>query len=136
MLQRDKPLDTLASPSELELLRALADAERLSLLGRLLHGAPPQTVSSLADGSAVHLSGVSRHLAVLERAGIVSRHKSGREVHYTLNASHLSEVLRRLSMAFEVVPGGRVAPETEPSWTPSEPTWPASVPVWAPIDED
>ena len=136
MQQRDELFESIVFTDELDVLRALADAERLSLVRRLLQGSAPQTLSSLAEGSAVHLSGVSRHLAVLERAGIVRRHKRGREVHHAVNASHVVDVLRRLSAAFEAAPAAAVPADTESQEAPPEPAWPASVPAWAPIDED
>lgn len=50
---------------------ALADPTRRALLARLAEG--EATVSELAEPFPISLQAVSRHLKVLERAGLVSR---------------------------------------------------------------
>ena len=56
---------------------ALADPIRRSILTRLAEG--EATVNELAEPFAVSLPAISRHLKVLERAGLVSR---GREAQW------------------------------------------------------
>jgi DNA-binding transcriptional ArsR family regulator len=58
-------------------LSALADPTRRAILGRLLQGAA--TVNELAEPFVISLPAVSRHLKVLERAGLISR---GREAQW------------------------------------------------------
>ena len=58
-------------------LQALADPTRRSILARLSQG--PATVSELAAPFEVSLPAVSRHLKVLEAAGLISR---GREAQW------------------------------------------------------
>jgi DNA-binding transcriptional ArsR family regulator len=53
---------------------ALADPTRRAILGRLADG--PATVNEIAEPFAMTLPAVSKHLKVLERAGLISR---GRE---------------------------------------------------------
>ena len=53
---------------------ALADPTRRSILARLAHG--EATVTELAAPFAMSLPSVSRHLKVLERAGLVSKGRS------------------------------------------------------------
>jgi DNA-binding transcriptional ArsR family regulator len=53
---------------------ALADPTRRAILARLADG--PATVNELAEPFAVTLPAISKHLKVLERAGLISR---GRE---------------------------------------------------------
>jgi DNA-binding transcriptional ArsR family regulator len=53
---------------------ALADPTRRAIIGRLAEG--EATVNELAEPFAMSLQAVSRHIHVLERAGLVSR---GRE---------------------------------------------------------
>jgi DNA-binding transcriptional ArsR family regulator len=68
---------------------ALADPTRRAILARLSQG--ETTVNELAEPFAISLPAVSRHLKVLERAGLVVR---GREAQYrprTLRAEPLHE---------------------------------------------
>jgi DNA-binding transcriptional ArsR family regulator len=58
-------------------LQALADPTRRALLARLLEG--PATVNELAEPHALTLPTVSRHIATLERAGLVTK---GREAQW------------------------------------------------------
>ena len=50
---------------------ALADPTRRAILSRLAHG--PATVNELAEPFAMTLPSVSRHVKVLEEAGLVSK---------------------------------------------------------------
>lgn len=84
-----------------ELFKALADPRRLSLLVRLAEARRACTVSQLADGSGVDLSVVSRHLAVLREAGVISCEKEGKEVWYSLQPSTTAALLRDLADALE-----------------------------------
>ena len=73
---------------------ALADPTRRAILARLAEG--EATVNELAEPFAVSLPAISRHLKVLERAGLVSR---GREAQFRpvrLNAAPLAEADRWL----------------------------------------
>ena len=56
--------------------KALSDATRRAMVERLVRG--PVTVSQLADPFDMSLPAVHQHLAVLEGAGIVASHKTGR----------------------------------------------------------
>lgn len=89
-----------------ELFRALGDATRLEVLGRLITASGPQTVSDVADCCGVHLSGVSRHLAILRDAGIVRAERDGREVLYRLDRRALTGALRRLADAIDTCCAG------------------------------
>jgi DNA-binding transcriptional ArsR family regulator len=55
---------------------ALADPTRRAMLTRLAAG--DQTVGALARPFGISLPAISRHLRVLERAGLVQRRKDGR----------------------------------------------------------
>lgn len=56
---------------------ALADPTRRAILARLADGAA--TVNELAEPFSISLQAVSRHLKVLERAGLITR---GRDAQY------------------------------------------------------
>lgn len=62
---------------------ALGDETRLALIGRLSAG-PPQSIARLAAGSAISRQGITKHLRVLEGAGIVRSVRAGREARFEL----------------------------------------------------
>ncbi len=84
-----------------EMFRALCDPTRLRVLGRLALADRPVTVTEVAGCCGVHLSGVSRHLAILREAGLVEAERRGREVHYSLRAEELTGTLRGLADAID-----------------------------------
>jgi DNA-binding transcriptional ArsR family regulator len=59
------------------LLRALADQTRRDIVSRTLVG--PVSVSGLAGAYDVSFAAVQKHVAVLERAGLVRKQAAGRE---------------------------------------------------------
>lgn len=71
------------------------------LLCRLAAAPEAQTVSQLAECCGVHISGVSRHLAQLRDAGVVSARKVGREVRYELQRDLLIQTLRAIANGLE-----------------------------------
>lgn len=83
-----------AEPPSLEAvtlrLEALAHPLRLRLLRTLARG--PHTTGELAHAWEVSSPEVSRHLAVLRRAGLVTARRRGRYVHYTLDVSAMTTV--------------------------------------------
>jgi ArsR family transcriptional regulator, cadmium/lead-responsive transcriptional repressor len=73
-----------------QLWSAVADPSRREVLDLLVaHG--DVSASWLARRVAVSRQAVSKHLVVLERAGLVSRHKQGREVLYQVQADRLGQ---------------------------------------------
>jgi DNA-binding transcriptional ArsR family regulator len=73
---------------------ALADATRRSILTVLARG--DVTVGGLADRFPMSLNGVSKHVKVLERAGLVERTIQGREHRLRLRAAPLGYAARWL----------------------------------------
>jgi len=61
---------------------ALADPTRRAMLARLTRG--PATVNELAEPFALTLPTVSRHLKVLEQAGLISKQRSAQSRPCTL----------------------------------------------------
>lgn len=59
------------------LFHALADATRRDVLHRCVRGEP--SVSRLADAYPMSFAAVQKHVAVLERAGLVTKVRRGRE---------------------------------------------------------
>jgi DNA-binding transcriptional ArsR family regulator len=71
MVKRARGADTLDA-----VFSALADPTRRAIVVRLAEG--EASVSELAEPFDVSLPAVTKHLAVLERAGLLEHHKRGR----------------------------------------------------------
>ncbi|HEV2067532.1 MAG TPA: metalloregulator ArsR/SmtB family transcription factor [Thermomicrobiales bacterium] len=71
-------------------LSALADPTRRAILHRLAHG--EATVNELAAPFDISLPAISRHLKVLERAGLISRGRKAQWRPCRLEAAPLEEV--------------------------------------------
>lgn len=71
-------------------LSALADPTRRAILQRLADG--EATVNELAEPFAISLPAVSRHLKVLEHAGLISRGRKAQWRPCRLEAAPLEEV--------------------------------------------
>lgn len=107
------PVDALLDP---EFFRSLGDPTRAKLLACLIKCSRPCAVGEIAECCSVDLSVVSRHLRMLERAGILVSSKKGRSVTYTVSFEHLCRTLRELADAI-----GQC--ETRgPCGTPNQPT--------------
>ena len=91
-------LEELLDP---RLFRALSDPNRLTLLSRMAVSPEPQTVSQLNACCPVDLSVVSRHLAILRDAEVVTAEKRGREVFYRVCCEPLAGLLRGVAAALE-----------------------------------
>jgi DNA-binding transcriptional ArsR family regulator len=68
---------------------ALADPTRRAILVRLADG--DATVTRLAEPFSISLPAISRHLKVLEHAGLISRSRTGQWRSSTLQAAPLKE---------------------------------------------
>jgi DNA-binding transcriptional ArsR family regulator len=79
-----------------ELWSAIADPSRRRVLDLLVRGGEA-SASSLADQLPFSRQAVSKHLVVLEEAGLVSRRKQGREVLYLVDAIRLDQATRAMS---------------------------------------
>jgi len=70
-------VDGLTDESVDRVFHALADATRRDILYRCIRGEP--SVSRLADVYPMSFAAVQKHVAVLERAGLVTKQRRGRE---------------------------------------------------------
>ena len=70
-------VDELSDEAVDRVFHALADATRRDILHRCVRGEP--SVSRLADAYPMSFAAVQKHVAVLADAGLVSKHRSGRE---------------------------------------------------------
>jgi len=85
-----------------DLLKALGEVNRLSLVCRLCECSTPQNAMCLCECCSVDASGVSRHLKMLAQEGVVSVEKRGRERSYSLNRTYVAERLRVLADKIEL----------------------------------
>ena len=74
---------------------ALGDPTRLALVTRLCDEGP-SSIARLTEGGVVTRQAVSKHLRILERAGIVSTVRVGRETEWRLEQRLLAEARRQL----------------------------------------
>jgi DNA-binding transcriptional ArsR family regulator len=70
---------------------ALGDETRLSVLAKLGEGMP-QSISRLTAGTTLTRQAVSKHLRVLERAGVVRSLRVGRESLFELEPRRIVEI--------------------------------------------
>ena len=86
----------MTAPTEDELWSAIADPSRRRVLDLLVsHG--DVSASWLAGHVPFSRQAVSKHLAVLEQAGLVSRRKQGREVLYQVQVGRLDQAARAMA---------------------------------------
>lgn len=95
---RGGPIDRLLDPA---LFKALGDPTRVRLLACLAKCGRACSVSEVAECCSVDFSVVSRHLSLLERAGVLHASKLGRTVFYAVNYAELSERFRKLASALD-----------------------------------
>ena len=86
------PLDASASLDHV--YGAIADPTRRAILSLLARG--DITIGGLAEKFPISLNGVSKHVKVLERAGLVDRRVNGREHWLTLNPTPLGDAAQWL----------------------------------------
>jgi len=72
-------------------LVALADPTRRAILRKLSHG--QMRVTRIAQPFAISLNSISKHIRILERAGLVRRRRAGREHLLSLNPGPLEDAL-------------------------------------------
>ena len=71
-------------------LAAIADPTRRAIIDRLARG--PARITDIAAPFDMSFAGVSKHVRLLERAGLVRRQRLGREHTLTLDARPLRRV--------------------------------------------
>jgi DNA-binding transcriptional ArsR family regulator len=79
---------------------ALGDDTRLSLVSRLCRGSPC-SISQLTEGSRLTRQAITKHLRVLEKAGIVRCVRSGRERRFELNPEPIQQIKDHLDFVSE-----------------------------------
>lgn len=77
-------------PESVRVFAALGDRTRLSLLGRLSDG-QPRSIAALSADTKLTRQAVTKHLHVLEEAGIVRSTRIGRESRFTYRPETIAE---------------------------------------------
>ena len=79
------------------LFAALGDSTRLRLVSRLSNDGP-SSITRLTAGSRVTRQAISKHLRVMEGAGLVHSERKGRESLWQLDQRRLEEARRYLGL--------------------------------------
>jgi DNA-binding transcriptional ArsR family regulator len=87
----------LSSKRVAPLFAALGDKTRLQLIARL-SGDGPMPIARLTNGVRMSRQAITKHLRVLERAGIARNSRSGRESIWRVQTERLSEVQKYLEL--------------------------------------
>ena len=93
-LRSAKKAELAASAS---VFAALGDETRLGLVSRL-SGEGPMSIARLADGFAITRQAITKHLRVMENAGLVRCEQSGRESLWQLEEKRLADARRHLQL--------------------------------------
>lgn len=92
-----------ATTSPAPVFAALGDDTRLELIARLANG-EPRSIAELTAGSELTRQAITKHLRVLEQAGVVRSRRSGRQSLFELEPRPLESVrayLARVSMQWD-----------------------------------
>jgi DNA-binding transcriptional ArsR family regulator len=81
--------------SSAAIFAALGDGTRLELISRL-SGRGPMSITRLTDGFDMSRQAITKHLRVMEKAGLVRSTQSGRESMWQLEEKRLAEARRHL----------------------------------------
>src|SRR5215203_3578965 len=76
---------------------ALGDPTRLQIVARLARG-EPLSITRLAEGSRLTRQAITKHLHVLEEAGLARGARQGRETIWDLNRRRLEEARRSIDL--------------------------------------
>lgn len=90
-----RPNEAAARKSRALVFAALGDETRLSVLTRLSQGSP-QSISQLTAGTRLSRQAVTKHLRVLERAGVVRGIRIGRESLFEIEPKSIDGVRKYL----------------------------------------
>lgn len=88
IMENDSQLDRIFS--------ALADRRRRAMLTELSEAS--KSVGELAKSFDLTMGAVSKHIAILERAGLITKSRRGRVVHCHMNLDTWLEVVKFMAM--------------------------------------
>ena len=101
MSHRSRSALAAAPRSHALVFAALGDETRLALVARLSRG-ESHSISQLTEGSKLTRQAVTKHLHVLERAGVVRCVRAGRESLFAFNPEPIDEMRRYLDQVSEL----------------------------------
>ncbi len=84
-------LDAASAVAVADTLHALAAPSRLLILSQLRQG--PATVTELVEAVGMEQSAISHQLRLLRSLGLLVRHRSGKNMTYSLYDSHVASLL-------------------------------------------
>lgn len=93
-MRRDRAHHALASAAPI--FAALGDPMRLRLVARL-SAEGPLSIAKLTEGAHVSRQAITKHLGVLEEAGVVLSTRDGRENVFAIEPRRLEDARRHLS---------------------------------------
>jgi DNA-binding transcriptional ArsR family regulator len=88
------------SRTQAPVFAALGDETRLSLVIKLCNG-QPHSITQLTEGSRLTRQAITKHLRVLEGAGLVHGVRTGRENLFALNPEPIHEARQYLDRVSE-----------------------------------
>lgn len=91
MSARDRRSLATARRVHASVFAALGDETRLSLVAKLCEGSP-QSIARLTEGSSLTRQAISKHLRVLEGAGLVASVRVGRESQYAFQPKRIDGI--------------------------------------------
>ncbi|HKD03864.1 MAG TPA: ArsR family transcriptional regulator [Terriglobales bacterium] len=91
MSPRSRSRERARFEAQAEVFAALGDQTRLLLVVKLAAG-KPQSIAQLTAGSRLTRQAITKHLRVLERAGMVRCARSGRERRFAFNPRPMEEL--------------------------------------------
>jgi DNA-binding transcriptional ArsR family regulator len=90
-----EPKDRRSVPATAHLFAALGDETRLRLVSRLCN-AGPLSITKLALGSRISRQAITKHLRMMETAGLVQSTRSGRELIWRMDQDRMLQARRYL----------------------------------------
>jgi DNA-binding transcriptional ArsR family regulator len=100
MLHRNRSRETARQQAHAPVFAALGDETRLLLVARLSRG-KPYSISQLTEGSKLTRQAITKHLRVLQHAGIVRCIRAGRESRFELDPEPIEEIRKHLALVSE-----------------------------------
>jgi DNA-binding transcriptional ArsR family regulator len=87
-------------PAHAPVFAALGDETRLSLVAKLCMGRP-RSITQLTEGSQLTRQAITKHLRVLEGAGVVRSVRSGRQSLFEFDPEPMEEIKKYLDLVSE-----------------------------------
>jgi DNA-binding transcriptional ArsR family regulator len=91
MLPRNRKRRILLSRTNAHVFAALGDETRLLLVAKLCDGRS-RSISQLTSGSRLTRQAITKHLRVLQQAGVVRSERAGRQSLFTFDPAPVEEV--------------------------------------------